>query len=91
MPKRAGVIWTHEKPSCFSQTPFRAERDARMSEMAELKRKLARIGDRGCKVPVYVAQNIIFPTSTELAILKQTMSQSWYETAWAKIRKPLLN
>ena len=63
MPKRAGVIWTHEKPSCFSQTPFRAERDARMSEMVELKRKLARIGDRGCKVPVYVAQNIIFPTS----------------------------
>jgi len=81
MPKRAGVIWTHEKPSCFSQTPFRAERDARMSEMKGLKIKLARIWDRGCKVLVYVAQDIIFPTSTELAVLKQTMSQSWCQSS----------
>ena len=91
MPKRAGVIWTHEKPSCFSQTPFRAERDARMSEMAELKRKLARIGDRGCKVPVYVAQNIIFPTSTELAVLKQTMSQSWYQSSVIDTHNPTVH
>ena len=81
MPKRSGVIWTHEKPSCFSQTPFRSEQDARMSEMEGLKIKLTRIGDRGCKVLVYVAQDIIFPTSTELAVLKQTMLQSWCQSS----------
>ena len=45
--------------------------------MEGLKRKLARMGDGGCKVLVYIVQNITFPTSTELAVLKQTMSQSW--------------
>lgn len=49
---QAGGIWTHEKPSRFSQIPFRAEQDARMTELEGLQRKLARIRERGCKALV---------------------------------------
>ena len=45
---QAGGIWTHEKPSCFSYIPFRAEQDARMSELEGLQRNLLVQGERGC-------------------------------------------
>ena len=35
---QAGGMWTHGKPSCFSQILFRAEQDARMRELEGLQK-----------------------------------------------------
>ena len=75
---QAEGIWACKNISCFSQTPFRAEQDARKSELEGLQRKLASTGGEGMsRLWCCVAQSNTFPTSTELAVLKQTMSQSW--------------
>ena len=51
-----------------------------MSELEGLQRKLASIGGDGMsRLWWYVAQSKTFVPSTELAVLKQTMSQSWYQ------------
>ena len=76
MPKSySGPEGTHtcEKPSCFFQTPHRAEQGARMSEWEGLQRQLTRTGEeRMSRLWYYVAQrNILFPTNTELTVLKQ--------------------
>ena len=49
-----------------------------MSELEGLQRKLASIGGEGMSSLQWcVAQSKTFATSTELAVLKQTMSQLW--------------
>ena len=80
MPKSfSGPEGTHtcEKPSCFFQTPLRAEQDARMSELEGLQRQLICTGEEGMsRLWYYVAQcNSLFPTNTELTVLKQICSR----------------
>ena len=53
-----------------------------MSELEGLQRKLASIGGDGMsRLWWCVAQSNTFPTSTELAVLKQTMLQSWCQSS----------
>ena len=89
---QAEGVWACKNLSCFSQTPFRAEQDARKSELEGLQRKLASTGGEGMsRLWCCVAQSNTFPTSTELAVLKQTMSQSRCLSAVTDSCKPTIH
>lgn len=89
---QAEGIWACKNLSCFSQTPFRAKQDARKSELEGLQRKLASTGGEGLsRLWCCDAQSNTFPTSTELAVLKQTMSQSRCLSAVTDSCKPMVH
>ena len=66
-----------ENLPCFSQTPLRAEQDARMSELEGLHRRLSGTGGTGMsRLWSYLGQwNTLSPTNTELAILWEPWHQ----------------
>jgi len=63
-----------------------------MSELEGLQRKLVSTGGEGMsRFRWCIAQSNTFPTSTELAVLKQTMSQSWCQLTVTDTCNPIVH